>query len=270
MNQKQTALFDINKVTEEIQSVTRLFGLIGFPLSHSFSKKYFSEKFKAEHITDCQYELFPLERIEEFEALTSSLSNLRGLNVTIPYKQQVLSYLNELDPGAAAIGAVNTIKITQGHLKGFNTDVHGFWSSLQAFLQEHHAQPTQALVLGTGGAAKAVLYALKQMDIAATVVSRVPLAGQLGYEALDVQVMNAHPLIINTTPLGMTPNVDSAPPIPYQSLTDQHFLYDLVYNPTETEFMRLGLTQGAKVKNGLDMLYLQAEKAWEIWNDPMV
>lgn len=270
MNQKTTALFDIRKVTEETQSVAHLFGLIGFPLSHSFSKKYFSEKFEAEHITDCLYELFPLERIEEFEALTSNLSNLRGLNITIPYKQQVLPYLNELDPGAAAVGAVNTIKITQGHMRGFNTDVYGFAGSLQTFLQEHHARPTQALVLGTGGAAKAVLYALSQMGISATVVSRVPLEGQLAYEALDAKVMKAHPLIINTTPLGMTPNVDSAPPIPYQSLTDQHFLYDLVYNPTETRFMHLGLAQGAKVKNGLDMLYLQAEKAWEIWNDPTV
>lgn len=270
MNQNQSALFDIRKISEETQSVPHLFGLIGFPLSHSFSKKYFSEKFKTEHITDCQYELFPLESMEEFGLLTSNLGNLRGLNVTIPYKQQILPYLDELDPGAAAVGAVNTIKITQGQLKGYNTDVFGFAGSLASFLQEHATRPTQALVLGAGGAAKAVLYALEQMGISAIVVSRAPLEGQLAYEALDAQVMNAYPLIINTTPLGMTPNVDSAPPIPYQSLTDQHFLFDLVYNPTETKFMRLGLAQGAKVKNGLEMLHLQAEKAWEIWNTPSI
>jgi shikimate dehydrogenase len=270
MNQKQPALFDIRNITDELTSVERLFGLIGYPLSHSFSKKYFSEKFLKQGITDCHYELFPLERIEEFEILTSSFPNLCGLNVTIPYKQQVLSFLNELDPGAAAVGAVNTIKITEGHLKGYNTDVYGFAGSLKAFLHEHQAEPTKALVLGTGGAAKAVLYALDQMEIESKVVSREPGDGQLSYLELNKQTLEEYHLIINTTPLGMTPKEETAPAIPYQSLTNQHFLYDLVYNPATTMFMQLGSAHGAKVKNGLDMLYLQAEKAWAIWNDVII
>lgn len=250
--------------------VDRLFGLIGFPLSHSFSKQYFSEKFVRERITDAYYELFPLSALDQLPGLLNRHSNLQGLNVTIPYKQQILPYLHHIDEGAKAVGAVNTVYITEGQsLIGFNTDVYGFENSLYAWLLKERGQleDMRGLILGTGGAAKAVAYALRRLGLPHDWVSRRPEAGQLGYEKLE---LGAYHLIVNTTPLGMSPKVEQCPAIPYDQLGPQHYLYDLVYNPESTLFMQKGAAQGAKVKNGLEMLIGQAEKAWEIWQREII
>jgi shikimate dehydrogenase len=240
------------------------YGLIGFPLSHSFSQKYFTQKFAAAGITDCSYELFELSNIDQLPSLIQSRSNLIGLNVTIPYKQAVIPFLDELEPVAARIGAVNVIKLERGRLVGFNSDYQGFLQSLQHFYPDH--TPAQALVLGTGGASKAVMAALDYLHIPYKMVSRTPDTGQLSYEQITPVLLSTSPLIINTTPLGTYPNVDSCPPILYEVLTEQHFLYDLVYNPAETIFLKRGKEAGAKIKNGYEMLCLQAEVAWQIWN----
>jgi shikimate dehydrogenase len=243
----------------------RQFGLIGFPLSHSFSKKYFSEKFQLENIEHAQYELFELENLGEFKSWMNSIEGLVGLNVTIPHKQNVIPFLDEMDEKARQIGAVNVIKkIGPDRYKGYNSDYYGFKLSVEKFM----ASPlvTKALLLGTGGASKAVKIALEDMGITCTYVSRKSSEGVLSYDMLTKEVMAEHFLIINSTPLGMSPNVDSAPEIPYQYITNQHYLYDLVYNPAQTKFMRLGQEHGAKVVNGYEMLVQQAEKAWEIWN----
>ena len=241
------------------------FGLIGSPLSHSFSKKYFTKKFENQGITDCQYDLFPLENMEDLPALLRANPSLVGLNVTIPYKEKVLAYLEEIDEAAAEIGAVNTIRIRDGKLKGFNTDVYGFEVSLQKFLQPI-SKPIVGLILGTGGAAKAVAYVLQKMNIPYQYVSRKKQAERLNYTEITPAILDENRLIINTTPLGMSPNTETFPTLPYEYLTNEHFLYDLVYNPEQTAFMQLGTKQGAATKNGLEMLHLQAEKAWEIWN----
>lgn len=240
----------------------RLFGLIGFPLSHSFSKGFFAEKFQREGITGCHYENFPIPDIAHFPALWEN-PELEGLNVTIPYKQAVIPFITHFSDAAKAIGAVNCIRRSGNELTGHNTDVTGFGRSLEPLLKPHH---TKALILGAGGAAKAVKYALEQRGITYTEVSRKYFNGTIAYEAIDEAVMAAHTLIINTTPLGMYPNVTDAPPIPYQYITDRHLLYDLVYNPAETQFMKNGAEHGAAVKNGHEMLILQAEASWEIWN----
>lgn len=251
--------------------MTRLFGLIGFPLSHSFSKKYFSEKFLREKIENTSYELFPLESIGELSNLLVTQSDLKGLNVTIPYKQAVMPMLSELDVTAQKAGAVNTINITikegKPFLKGFNTDVYGFRQSLKPFLESQH---DRALILGTGGASKAVAFVLDEIGIPYVFVSRHSKEDgkSLPYDALNADVMKAFKLIVNTTPVGMYPNVDQCPPLPYEHLGSGHFLYDLVYNPVETLFMKEGKKRGALTQNGLDMLHMQAEKAWEIWNNP--
>ncbi|MCB0552152.1 MAG: shikimate dehydrogenase [Phaeodactylibacter sp.] len=249
-------------------TISHLYGLIGYPLSHSFSKRYFTEKFQREGIQGCHYELFPLEQIEALAGLLERYPNLKGLNVTIPYKQQVMAYLNELDKEAAAVGAVNTIRIEQGRLSGYNTDVYGFEQSLLNFLeaQGRRAEGLQALVLGTGGASRAVVYVLQKLGIVYRMVSRQASEGRLSYRQLDATHLAQHHLLINTTPLGMAPQVDSFPDIPYYLLGPRHLLFDLVYNPAQTAFMARGLAQGAAACNGLEMLYLQAEKAWEIWN----
>lgn len=244
------------------------FGLIGFPLSHSFSKKYFTEKFDRERIKDCDYENFPIRNIGLLPRLLSDNENLVGLNVTIPYKQSVMSYLDELDKDVPYIGAVNTIKIErkgqQIHTRGYNTDVYGFSTSLKPFLKQHHRH---ALILGTGGASKAVAHALRGMGFTLSVVSRTPKqADQLSYGQITTDMMAKSKVIVNTSPLGMYPDIDSFPDIPYQYLTPEHILYDLVYNPAETKFLAIGGKMGATVINGLEMLHLQAEKAWEIWN----
>lgn len=241
------------------------FGLIGYPLSHSFSKKYFSEKFEKASITDAQYELYELKSLQDFKSWMNTVSDLKGLNVTIPYKQEVIPFLDRLNDKAKAIGAVNVIKKeSDGTYTGYNSDYYGFKNSLEIFLE--HSFPKKALVLGTGGASKAVIVALQDLGIDYRYVSRKGSGCTLGYDQLTPELIDEHQLIINTTPLGMYPAVDQCPSIPYEAIGSNHYLYDLVYNPEETLFMKKGLTQGAKVKNGLDMLILQAEKAWEIWN----
>lgn len=243
----------------------RKFGLIGYPLSHSFSKKYFTEKFEKEGVTDAQYELYPIEQIDQLPDLISSNPELVGLNVTIPYKEQVIPFLDELDEKAEAIGAVNTILIRDGKLKGYNTDYYGFKHSLVKFVGPN-PMPEKALILGTGGASKAVRAALEDLGLSYQFVSRRPTEDQLSYEDLNKSYPNTSTLVINTTPLGMAPNIDSLPNLPYDQLTTNHFLYDLVYNPLITAFMKKGIEQNCWVKNGLEMLYGQAEKAWEIWD----
>ena len=248
----------------------KLLGLIGYPLSHSFSKKYFTQKFENEGLThDWEYELFPIESIEQLPDLLRGHPNLVGLNATIPYKEDVIYWLDELDETAEVIGAVNCIQIIDGKLKGYNTDYYGFQKSLLDLL--HNPSPKEnldikALILGTGGSAKAVGYALKKLEIPYLSVSRHISEHGLTYQDLDEAVMASHQLIVNCTPLGMSPNTDGCPPIPYEYIDYQHFMYDLIYNPEETTFMKKGKERGAKVKSGLDMLYFQAEKGWEIWN----
>lgn len=244
----------------------KLFGLIGFPLSHSFSRKYFTEKFEREGITDCDYQLFPIENISSLPQLLKDHPNLQGLNVTIPYKQQVIPYLNQVNESAEKIGAVNVVKIVDGQLFGFNSDYYGFRESLLNFIPG--PDDIKALVLGTGGASKAVNVVLQDLGINYLTISRKAHEKGLTYQELErmPEVISSHQLIINTTPLGMSPAVDTAPHIDYSSLSDNHFLLDLVYNPENTLFMQKGAEAGARVKNGLEMLHLQAEKSWEIWN----
>lgn len=244
------------------------FGLIGFPLAHSFSKKYYDAKIERQQIPDVGYELYPIPAITDFPDLVEKYPQLMGVNVTIPYKIAVMDYLDRLSPEAEAIAAVNCIRIErEGNgrpvLTGYNTDVHGFAESLKPLLKPHH---DAALILGNGGAAKAVSFALGQLGIAHTVVSRSPRRGQLTYGQLDAAVMAIHPLIINTTPLGTYPDITGCPGISFDLLGDRHLLYDLVYNPPETEFLKRGKARGAAIKNGLEMLELQAERNWEIWN----
>ena len=246
----------------------KLLGLIGYPLSHSFSKKYFTQKFENEGLTAYwQYELYSIESITQLPDLLREHPALVGLNVTIPHKENVLSYIDEMDETALEVGAVNCIKIVNGKLRGYNTDYFGFQKSLLGLLNdEHKKRPLKALILGTGGAAKAVAYALKDLKIPYQYVSRKPIEGGLTYSDISKDVIESHHLIINTSPLGMTPHTEGYPEIPYQYMTDQHFLYDLVYNPEITTFMKKGAEYGAHTKSGLDMLYFQAEKGWEIWN----
>lgn len=240
------------------------YGLIGKTLSHSFSKKYFEEKFKRENI-NAVYENFELNDISQVEGLFSIHSNLCGLNVTIPYKEQIIPYLDEVDEQAQKIGAVNTIYIDKetGKMKGYNTDVYGFKQSLKPFLENQHQR---ALILGTGGASKAVAYVLNELGITTAFVSRTPqLENQLSYDELNENILASFLLIINTTPLGTFPDVEEKPPINYDAITPNHLLYDLVYNPAETAFLKEGKKRGALTINGEQMLQLQAEKAWEIW-----
>ncbi len=247
----------------------RQFTLIGYPLSHSFSEKYFTEKFDREQIANHEYFLSPLVQIEDFPKLLAANSNLAGINVTIPYKEKVIPFLDEISEEAKAIGAVNTIKIEGGKLKGFNTDVYGFEKSLVDFLtqKEKKISVDNALILGTGGAAKAVVYILKKLGIEPILVSRKKGKGDLTYDDLDTIIFDECRLIVNTTPLGMLPNLDSCPDLPFHRINEKYHLYDLVYNPEKTVFLRRGESNGAAIKNGLEMLHLQAEKAWEIWNE---
>ncbi|WP_214227407.1 shikimate dehydrogenase [Pedobacter sp. B4-66] len=245
----------------------RKFGLIGFPLSHSFSKKFFTEKFLNEHIPDCEYDLFPIESIDLLPELISQNVGLEGLNVTIPYKLAVLPFLNEVDEAADQIGAVNCIAIQSENgkklLKGYNTDAYGFEESLKPMLNEQHKK---ALIFGDGGAAKAVKYVLDKLNMPFIVVTRTPTSNSILYEAVTPELLQEYTVLINTTPLGMSPNIESCPDIPYEVLTEGHLAYDLVYNPEETTFLGKSKAQGASIKNGLEMLYLQAERSWYIWN----
>lgn len=245
----------------------KTYGLIGYPLSHSFSKKYFTEKFLNEGIRNHEYELFPIENIDQFTSLLINHPTLCGLNVTIPHKVNVLPFLNEIDDAAEKIGAVNCISIKQingeNFLKGFNTDAYGFEESLKPLLEKQH---TNALVFGDGGAAKAVKYVLEKLGIAYQVVVRKEVPDAILYSDITPEILESHTLLINTTPLGMSPNVDTYPEIDYSRIGNKHLVYDLVYNPLETSFLTKAAAGGAKIKNGLEMLYKQAEKAWDIWN----
>ena len=245
----------------------KTYGLIGFPLSHSFSAGYFKEKFEKEGIEDCEYKNFEISSIE---LLTPTLLNhpfLCGFNVTIPYKEQIIPYLTSIDPAAKEIGAVNTVKVIRNHgkieLHGYNTDAFGFKETLKPLLQSHH---NKALILGTGGAAKAVEYVLKNIGLDVLYVSRNPSNGEVAYSDLNDIALQNFPLIVNSTPLGMYPKVDVCPEIPYEFLNSSNLLYDLIYNPNETLFLKKGREKGALTQNGLAMLKLQAEKAWEIFN----
>lgn len=240
------------------------YGLIGYPLSHSFSKKYFTEKFQRESIADHVYELFPIESITRLPEILSNNPTLAGLNVTIPYKEQVIDFLDFSSSVVEEIGACNCIKIKDGKLTGYNTDVIGFTKSLEPKLKSSHKK---ALVLGTGGAAKAVYYALKQKGIEFLQVSRKSSGQTITYADINEQLLKEHTLIVNTTPVGMYPDVDDAPDIPYQFLGPEHYLFDLVYNPSMTKFLSEGKKRGTEIENGADMLVIQAEASWEIWND---
>ena len=242
----------------------RLFGLIGYPLGHSFSKRFFSEKFEKEGRSDCRYELFPLPALGGLPALLASYPDLEGLKVTIPHKVGVLPYLSACDPISQAVGAVNTIAVRGGKCLGYNTDGWGFQRSLEGFIPSGFS--SGALVLGTGGASRAVCFVLERMGIRHTLVSRTPGPGMLSYRDLDAEVMERHLLVVQATPAGMSPEIGMCPPIPFHFLSGNHYLYDLIYNPTETLFMECARSCGCKVKNGLEMLYLQAERSWEIWN----
>ncbi len=239
------------------------YGLLGRALSHSFSRDHFTRKFEREGLVDHRYELYELDRIEDLPALLAATPDLRGLNVTIPYKQAVLPYLHALDPLTAAAGAVNTIAIQEGRLTGYNTDVEGFRTSLLELVGD--ARP-RALVLGSGGASRAVVYVLKELGIRFRVVSRSMERGEITWDLLDPIIVKACPLIINTTPLGMHPEVSAAPALPYEAIGPRHCLLDLIYNPAETVFLRRGREQGARTMNGMPMLLAQAEAAWRIWN----
>ncbi len=239
------------------------FGLIGYPLSHSFSKKYFEKKFIDEKINDSIFELFELSNLNELNFLIKSRANLKGLSVTIPYKKSIIPYLNYTNGIVNEINACNCIVLKNDKLYGYNTDVIGFEKSLIKDLKPNH---TKALVLGDGGAAAAVKYVLKKLGIKFIVVNRNKKVDSILFEELNSELIIAHQIIINTTPLGTFPNVYSLPNIPYQYLTEQHYLFDVVYNPTTTMFMQKGLEKNAFVKNGLEMLQIQAEENWELWN----
>lgn len=240
------------------------FGLLGRNISYSFSKGYFTDKFKAENLNNCSYENFDLAEITEFPTLITTNSNINGMNVTIPYKEQVIQYLDSLSKKATLIGAVNTIKFTKkGKIKGYNTDYYGFMESLKPLLQTHHKK---ALILGTGGASKGVAFALKELNIPYIFVSRNQKENTITYDQINADTFNEYQIIINCSPVGTSPNIDAFPLIPYHYFTNNHIAYDLIYNPEETQFLKKAKTQGAQTKNGFDMLVFQAEKSWEIWN----
>lgn len=242
-------------------------GLIGYPLGHSFSKKFYLEKFERENITDFHYDLYPVEDISSFPQLFERDLAFYGFNVTIPHKRNVMRFLNEFSPEAAEINAVNCVQIRwQGgkpYLKGFNTDAFGFEQSLRPLLQRQH---TSALIFGNGGAAQAVLFVLNKLGIPFKTVSRNKSNGDLTYTELTENMIASHKLLINCSPVGTFPHIEDAPDIPYEGIGSEHLLYDLIYNPEETAFLQKGKKQGATIKNGLEMLILQAEKNWEIWN----
>ena len=244
----------------------KLYGLLGYPLVHSFSQNFFNQKFESENI-DAEYINFEIPDVGMLMEVVADNENLNGLNVTIPYKEQVIPFLDEIDPAASEVGAVNVIKFIRGkdglRLKGYNSDIIGFTDSIKSLLKPHHQS---ALVLGTGGAAKAVSYSLRKLGLEVQLVSRRKSANTLVYEELTKNDLKNHKVIVNTTPLGMYPNVDTCPDIPYRYLTSQHLCYDLIYNPDETLFLKNSRLAGAQVKNGLEMLLLQAFASYSIWN----
>jgi shikimate dehydrogenase len=245
----------------------RKFGLIGYPLGHSFSKKYFTEKFLNENITDCSYENFPLINLDEFPELIASDYELCGLNITIPYKSEIIRFLDFIKPEAKEIGAVNVIKINRSagkiKLSGYNSDVTGIRDTLFPFI---NSTVSNALVLGTGGSSRAVCHVLNKFGLKVSLVSRDKRTDVLNYSDIDSRIIDRIQLIVNTTPLGMFPDVESKPEIDYKSLTRKHILFDLVYNPELTSFLKEGKLKGCQIISGIKMLHSQAEKAWEIWN----
>ncbi|MDR1557507.1 MAG: shikimate dehydrogenase [Tannerellaceae bacterium] len=243
------------------------YGLLGYPLRHSFSRTYFNQKFEAEHI-DAEYVNFEISDIKELKNIIKENINLRGLNVTLPYKTLVMPLLDEIDDDARLIGAVNVIAFRKGsfgklRLKGYNSDIIGFKQSIEPLLNESHRK---ALILGTGGSSKAVFQGLKQLGVASTLVSRTTKDFCITYQEISPQILEQYTVIVNTTPVGMYPSINDCPLIPYERLTPRHLLYDLLYNPDETLFMKKGKAQGATVKNGLEMLLLQAFASWEMWH----
>jgi shikimate dehydrogenase len=240
------------------------FGLIGKDISYSFSKKYFTEKFAQDLYEDCSYENFDIPNIEDFPSILKNNPNLKGLNVTIPYKESIIPYLDTVSDKAFQIGAVNVIRFTKkGNLKGYNSDWFGFKKSLEPLLQVYHKK---ALILGTGGAAKAVAFALDQLGITYSFVSREANPNTIDYSLINATTFDNHQIIINCTPVGTSPNKKEFPPIPYNYFSKQHIAFDLIYNPEETQFLKKAKKQGAVTKNGYEMLVFQAEKAWKIWN----
>lgn len=240
----------------------RQFGLIGYPLSHSFSQGFFAEKFKRENIDDAQYANYPIASINEFAALWEQDKNLLGLNVTIPYKKEVIPFLQHPSSVVKSINACNCIRKFNNELYGYNTDVIGFENSLATYLKPHH---THALILGTGGAAAAVEWVMQKLNIQYQFVSRANNGNCIGYDQLTTDIIQQHTLIINTSPVGMYPNVNEAPAIPYEAITSKHHLFDLIYNPSETLFLARGAQHGATIQNGLEMLHIQAAESWKIW-----
>ena len=239
------------------------YGIIGFPLGHSFSRAFFTEKFQKEHI-DAEYVNFEIPSAHLLPEIVRSNPHLRGLNVTLPYKEAVIPMLDSMSDEAREIGAVNVIQVREGRLKGFNSDIIGFMGSLRPLLKPWHQH---ALVLGTGGASRAIRVGLERVGLDWTYVSRTAAEGRLTYSALTPEVMEHYQVIVNCSPVGMFPKVDACPDIPYHLLSPRHLLYDLVYNPEETLFLKRGAQQGATIKNGLEMLHLQALASWEFWNE---
>jgi shikimate dehydrogenase len=244
----------------------KVFGLLGKNISYSFSRGYFTKKFEALDLKTCDYKNFDIQEISKFTSIIKNESFLEGMNVTIPYKEEVIQYLDILDKTAKEIGAVNTIKITKrGNLKGYNTDSVGFENSISGYLESHHKF---ALILGTGGASKAVAYALKKNKIKYKFVSRNPSGKkEISYQDLTEEMLHKYHIIINCTPLGTAPNVHLSPNIPYQFLSEKHLLFDLIYNPAISVFLSKGKEKGATIKNGYEMLEIQAEESWRIWNE---
>jgi shikimate dehydrogenase len=240
------------------------YGLLGKNISYSFSKGYFTDKFNNGNFNGCSYENFDIQEITALTQITKDSADLKGLNVTIPYKEAVIPFLDKLSKKAAKIGAVNTIKVTKkGKLKGYNTDYYGFKKALEPLLQSHHKN---ALILGTGGASKGVAFALDELGVMYTFVSREIKKSAINYSQITAKTFADYQIIINASPVGTSPNVDAFPLLPYEHFTEQHIAFDLIYNPAETQFLKKAKERGAQIKNGLDMLIFQAEKAWEIWN----
>lgn len=254
-----------------MEDTDSLYGLIGHPLNHSFSKQYFSEKFIQENRNNSRFLDFDFPTLTKFKELIDQHKNLKGLSVTIPHKKAIIRYMDAIDPIARSVGAINCIKVTRQHndfkLTGYNTDIIGFERSFIPMLKSFHRK---ALILGTGGAAQAVAFVLEKLKIDYIFVSRKPAAcKQIRYEIIDQEIMKDHSIIINTTPLGMFPDNNQKPSIPYKEITKQHYLFDLIYNPEKTKFLTLGEEQGAQIKNGFEMLQIQAVESWKIWNSPI-
>lgn len=243
----------------------KIYGLIGYPLSHSFSQLYFNQKIQKENILDCRFDLFPIEQVEQFPLLLRELPDIRGLAVTIPYKEQIIPFLSELDSNAKEIKAVNCIAITKEGLKGFNTDIIGFEKSISPLIQPHHKK---ALIMGSGGSSKAVAFFLKKAEIDFLIVSRnkSTLSNYITYGDIDEDLMLEYNLVVNCSPIGQFPDVDKHPHIPYQFVTPQHLFFDLIYNPVKSNFLKMAELKGAIIKNGREMLEIQAEENWKLWN----